>query len=232
MNFEPRKGFKLNKHEGLIPVKTIVPASELLLETDLLRASPVQARSNKRLTALLDAAATIVQRHGYEELTTAAVAKEAGASIGTVYRYFEDRVAVLKALSTRNYERTIVKALAALTASRPGSPSEALHVVFEAYLDLFRTEVGYRSLRTGDVLDIRPDQTTPGTRRAVDELLTDFESHYSFKRTDAIAHTLEVGIVTIDALLARAFRNSATGDESFITTARSVAHAAARDIAG
>lgn len=232
MNFEPRKGFKLNKHEGLKPVNTIVPASELLLETDLLRAAPVQARSNKRLTALLDAAATIVQRRGYEELTTAAVAKEAGASIGTVYRYFEDRVAVLKALATRNYERTIVRSLAALTAARPGSPSEALHVVFEAYLDLFRSEVGYRSLRTGDVLDIRPNQTIASARRLVDELLTDFDKHYSFTRTDAIAQTLEVSIVTIDALLARAFRDSDTGDDSFITAARSVAHAAARDIAG
>ena len=43
--------------------------------------------------------------------------------------------------------------------------------------------------------------------------------------------TLEIGIVSIDALLARAFRNSVTGEEEFIAPARAVAAAAARDIA-
>ena len=209
----------------------IIPASELLLETDLLRAMPVQDRSNKRLTALLDAAAAIIHRHGYEELTTAAVAEEAGASIGTVYRYFKDRVSLLKALATRNYERTSVTVAAALAAARPLTPSAAVPVVFETYLSLFRTEVGYRSLRTGDVLDIRPDESIPGTRRTVDALLTNFETHYDFTRTEKIAMTLEIGIVSIDALLARAFRNSETGEEEFIAPARAVAAAAARDIA-
>lgn len=209
---------------------TIVPASELLLETDLLRAAPVQARSNKRLTALLDAAATIIHSHGYEELTTAAVAKEAGASIGTVYRYFEDRVAVLKALSTRNYERLATRVLAALTAARPGNPGQALEVVFDTYLDLFRTEVGFRSLRTGDVLDIRPDTTIPGTRRSVNQLLTDFETHYSVTPTEELALKLEVGIINIDGLLARAFRNSTVGEEAFVSAARSVVRAVAADI--
>jgi AcrR family transcriptional regulator len=209
----------------------IIPASELLLETDLLRALPVQDRSNKRLTALLDAAATLIHRHGFEELTTAAVAKEAGASIGTVYRYFEDRVSLLKALATRNYERTSVTVAAALAAARPLTPSAAVPVVFETYLSLFRTEVGYRSLRTGDVLDIRPDESIPGTRRTVDALLTNFEAHYDFTRTEKIASTLEIGIVSIDALLARAFRNSTTGEEEFIAPARAVAATAALDIA-
>ena len=69
-----------------------------------LRNEPVQARSTARLSALLDAAAQIVDEIGYERLTTAMVAERAGASIGTVYRYFPDRIAVLQALAARNLE--------------------------------------------------------------------------------------------------------------------------------
>src|ERR1700709_2710518 len=71
------------------------------------RKEPVQARSTARLTALLDAAAAAVEELGYERLTTAMVAERAGASIGTVYRYFPDRIAVLQALAARNLERVL-----------------------------------------------------------------------------------------------------------------------------
>src|SRR5580698_1466695 len=69
-----------------------------------LRNEPVQARSTARLSALLDAAAAAIAELGYERLTTAMVAERAGASIGTVYRYFPDRIAVLQALAARNLE--------------------------------------------------------------------------------------------------------------------------------
>ena len=68
----------------------------------VLRNEPVQARSTARLSALLNAAAAVIDEIGYERLTTAMVAEKAGASIGTVYRYFPDRIAVLQSLSARN----------------------------------------------------------------------------------------------------------------------------------
>lgn len=200
---------------------TIVPASEMLLETDLLRASPVQARSNKRVSALLDAAATIIHRSGYEELTTAAVANEAGASIGTVYRYFEDRVAVLKALATRNFERTAVAFSDALISSRPASPAEAIDVLFGAYLSLFRSEPGYRSLRMGDVLDIRPFDGALASRRSCELLAKRLNALFGLSATEETITALEIGYTTMDALLGRAFAESEKGDAVFIAAARS-----------
>ncbi len=73
--------------------------------TTLLRNEPVQARSNARLTSLLDAAAAAIDAVGYERLTTAMVAERAGASIGTVYRYFPDRIAVLQSVAARSIDR-------------------------------------------------------------------------------------------------------------------------------
>jgi AcrR family transcriptional regulator len=72
-----------------------------------IRVEPVQARSAARVNALLDAACATMHEFGYEQLTTAMVAEKAGASIGTVYRYFPDRVAVLQAVAARNLERTL-----------------------------------------------------------------------------------------------------------------------------
>lgn len=60
-----------------------------------LRHTPVQARGQKRLDEILVAARKALAIHGRDRFTTAQVADLAGASIGTVYRYFPDRVAIL-----------------------------------------------------------------------------------------------------------------------------------------
>ena len=94
-----------------------MPDIQLSTRTDaiaLIRNEPVQARSTARLAALLDAAAQVVHEIGYERLTTAMVAERAGASIGTVYRYFPDRIAVLQSLAARNAERMTDRVLAEL----------------------------------------------------------------------------------------------------------------------
>ena len=85
--------------------------------TALLRNEPVQARSTARLTSLLDAAAQVVDEIGFERLTTAMVAERAGASIGTVYRYFPDRIAVLQSLSARSLALFLERVGPALTAT-------------------------------------------------------------------------------------------------------------------
>jgi len=73
-----------------------------------IRVEPVQARSTARVNALLDAACETMHQLGYEQLTTAMVAERAGASIGTVYRYFPDRIAVLQAVAARNLDKLLL----------------------------------------------------------------------------------------------------------------------------
>lgn len=208
----------------------ITPASEMLRDSDLLRAAPVQARSNARLTALLDAAAALIHKNGYEELTTAAVAGQAGASIGTVYRYFDDRVKLLWALSTRNFERTSFAIADALTSSASGTVTDGVNALFEAYLGLFRNETGYRSLRMGDVLDIRPRATELASRRVSETIATAFASNYGTPASDDTIQKLESGFVVVDALLARAFATSDKGDAVFVDAARRAAAAIAKDL--
>jgi AcrR family transcriptional regulator len=64
---------------------------------DILRNKPVQERSQARLEQILDAAreALADPAMGRDRFTTADVARISGCSIGTVYRYFPDRIAIL-----------------------------------------------------------------------------------------------------------------------------------------
>lgn len=61
----------------------------------LLRHDPVQSRSQQRLNEIRTAARHVIATVGRDRLTTALVAERAGCSIGTFYRYFADRVALL-----------------------------------------------------------------------------------------------------------------------------------------
>jgi AcrR family transcriptional regulator len=77
-----------------------------------LRHQPVQFRSETRLNQI-KAAATILYNTpevGRDRLTTAHVATLAGCSIATVYRYFQDRVALLDAIAPDRDNSPVVTA--------------------------------------------------------------------------------------------------------------------------
>ncbi len=70
-----------------------------------MRRRPQQARSQERVNLILDTAAELIAEVGYEAVTTNAIAKRAGVSIGSLYRYFPDKDAILRGLSVRHLEQ-------------------------------------------------------------------------------------------------------------------------------
>ncbi len=69
-----------------------------------LRNKPVQARSNETLQRIKTAAHEVAAELGRDRFTTADVAIRAGVSIGTIYRYFPDRISIMDALWPRRHE--------------------------------------------------------------------------------------------------------------------------------
>jgi AcrR family transcriptional regulator len=65
------------------------------------RKLPAQSRSTATVVAVLEAAARILERHGFERYTTNAIAERAGVSIGSFYQYFPNKDAVTVALIER-----------------------------------------------------------------------------------------------------------------------------------
>ena len=56
---------------------------------------PQQARSRRTRERTLEAASTCFEELGYDETTTAEIAKRAGIAVGSVYDYFTDKRAIL-----------------------------------------------------------------------------------------------------------------------------------------
>jgi AcrR family transcriptional regulator len=190
-----------------------------------IRNEPVQARSTARLAALLDAAAAAVHDLGYERLTTAMVAERAGASIGTVYRYFPDRIAVLQALGARNFERVSERVRLELLKAEHENWSDALSGAFEVVVDAFRNEPSFRSLRMGDVIDLRPP-STPHTfnSRMATVVLDTLHSRFGTPLSSEAQLSLEGAIEASDALVSRAFSHDDNGDPVFLEQAKNLVH--------
>lgn len=68
------------------------------------RKSPVQARSAASVDAILQATIQVLLQVGKERLTTTKVALRAGVSVGTLYQYFPNKSALLKAALKRHLE--------------------------------------------------------------------------------------------------------------------------------
>lgn len=190
-----------------------------------LRNEPVQARSTARLTALLDAAAEIADEIGFERLTTAMVAERAGASIGTVYRYFPDRIVLLQALGARNLERVLARVSDEIMNPAHTDWVAALSGAFGVVVESFRSEPGFRGLRVGDVIDLRP---APGERPfnslVADRLLDALIERFDVKDSPELRFRFETAIEVSDALAARAFARDPQGDEAFLVAGRDLVY--------
>ncbi|MGX5679915.1 TetR family transcriptional regulator [Schumannella luteola] len=186
------------------------------------RAEPVQQRSAERITSLLDAAAELIDQNGIDGLTTSDVATRSGSSVGVVYRYFPNIQSLLKALAARNLDRFTTR-LHELLPENPADALGAMNGVVDAYLQLARSEAGFRALRFGDVIDDRFIRENPGATSALSKLFTDLlVTRYELTPSEELAFDIEVLVEIGDALLHRAFRYDAAGDERYIARLREI----------
>ena len=78
------------------------------------RKRPRQARSKATVDTILEATARVLVKHGFDGLTTNAVATAAGVSIGSLYQYFPNKEALVAALIDRHIEQMNATMLAEL----------------------------------------------------------------------------------------------------------------------
>jgi AcrR family transcriptional regulator len=76
---------------------------------EITRRKPRQARAEETVSAILEAAAQILEKGGLPAFNTNAVAERAGVSIGTLYQYFADKNAILKTLAQREIQATLAE---------------------------------------------------------------------------------------------------------------------------
>lgn len=205
------------------------------------RVEPVQQRSSDRRDRILDAAAGLSDEVGVEQVTTAAIAARAEVSIGTVYRFFTDRIAVFRALTARHYQAYIAQLDSALrdasagasTAGPTGSVAAELDllidVTVDTYVTMLRDVPGFRGF--GDAIDSQlldhelgasgpslRDNDTVLADRLVDLLV----SRTGVKAGTQVRRAVLVAVTTADAVLSLAFRVAPTGDAAVIADAKAL----------
>ncbi|MCX7522284.1 TetR/AcrR family transcriptional regulator [Microbacterium sp. STN6] len=203
--------------------KNKTAAAEQTSAAPLVRTEPIQERSAARIDALLDAAAAVVDEIGFDRLTTAMVADRAEASIGTVYRYFPDRIVLLQALRDRAIERYRQAIVERVTGETPETWVEAVGSAIDAFVGMFRTEPGFRIIRFADaergpVNRDEPPRVGFFALRFADILAAE----YTLPDDEALTFHLEIVVELVDALINRAFLIDMAGDERFIAEARTV----------
>ncbi|MDB9528489.1 TetR/AcrR family transcriptional regulator [Oscillatoria sp. CS-180] len=93
-----------------------------------MRRQPQQARSQERVKQILDVAEQLFVELGYESTTTRAIAARAGVSVGSLYQFFPDKEAILKALAVQYMQTQYQRFLDLHTPA-------AVHLPLRSYVD-------------------------------------------------------------------------------------------------
>lgn len=130
-----------------------------------------QERARRSYQALLDAAAELFAAHGYDAVGTPEIAQKAGVSVGTFYRYFDDKhevyLEIMRRMMVLVYRETIENLTPErfVGLARHETIYQGVGMLFDHVLarpQLTRSFMEM-SLRDGQVAELR---------RAVDQLAT------------------------------------------------------------
>jgi AcrR family transcriptional regulator len=95
----------------------------------------VQARSAVTVDAILSATIQVLLAEGQERLTTTRVAYRAGVSVGTLYQYFPNKQALLRAVLERHLDEVVSSLERACQEHHGDSLDEMASGVITAFLD-------------------------------------------------------------------------------------------------
>jgi len=76
--------------------------------------TPQQARSRRTRARVLEAAVEVFEERGYEESTTAEIARRASVAVGSVYGYFPDKRAIMLEIVQETFARSEMEIIDAL----------------------------------------------------------------------------------------------------------------------
>jgi len=208
-----------------VPIHDLAKDPERSLAA-LIRTEPIQERSAARVDALLDAAAEVVDEIGFDRLTTAMVAERADASIGTVYRYFPDRIALLQGLRERALLRFRRAVVARIEEVDPAGWLDVVECAIDAFVNMYRNEAGFRIVRFADAergnsegdSAATSEPSEPFSKSMAEVLSTEFGLPAGSELEFRLSIAVEIG----DALVSGAFALSPEGDARSIDEARAV----------
>jgi len=134
--------------------------------------SPTQARSRERVDRILATATDLIAARGSDHLKMSELAQAAGVSIGSLYQYFPDKAAVIRALTERisaDSRRCIEEALAPV--STDAELARAFAELIDVYWGLFVAQPVMRDIWAGVAADKQLMTLEIAESRACGEML-------------------------------------------------------------
>lgn len=181
-----------------------------------LRRQPVQQRSAKRVAQMLDASAKLIDEIGYDSLTTTLIAKRAGVAVGSLYQFFPDKRAVVRALTQRNVDHFMTAVAERLAHEDPGHWWDVVDSVLDIYLDMHRSVPGFSKVHFGDVVDRQLLDERRDNNRVIADALADLVREYVDNPGDRLPLVMAMAIEVADALLKFAFARDPAGDPEIV----------------
>ncbi|MCM0611758.1 TetR family transcriptional regulator [Marinobacter sediminum] len=110
------------------------------------RRRPVQARSRERVDTILRHAAAIFHETGVDAASMSSIAREAGMSLASLYRYFPNKAAIVHAIAELHVE----KMETALRERLPElSLTDAVDELIDQFYEFYRSEPAYSAIWSG-----------------------------------------------------------------------------------
>jgi AcrR family transcriptional regulator len=172
-----------------------------------LRRAPVQERSSETVSAILDAASSLLESLPFDQITTSRIAEAAGVSVGGLYRFFSDKQEIFDAIALRGLEAFRSELSGVLAPQtlllRRRKPIDA---VLDAYVEFLDRHPAFRTLALGRHISdqTRADQVQPDLGPAA--LLKDYlVRQFHLKPGAALDLKLRISAEVGDRLIAYAF---------------------------
>ena len=186
----------------------------------------MQARSRERLRRVLDAADEVLAAEGTDAFTTTRVAELAGVSIGSVYRFFPDKEAIVEALAVQYWSdfEDLVSGVA--EADEAGPLDDPVGAVVDVLVAGFRARPGFLGLWFGGLRTERVREATRPTRTAIAVSIERIlHRHWPNASRRTCARVSEMAVLAGDGLLREAFRRDRRGDSIVLAESKNMLRA-------
>lgn len=179
------------------------------------RTAPQQQRSRDKYRRVLDATAELLEELPYEAVGTKLIASRAGVSVGSLYRFFVDKQAIIDALAQHWLDR-LVEVMDEELKNLPDDPADLVDRLVDGYARFWRAEPGFRKVWFGTLFRLEPGAGHHNDMQLNDRLYAVLTGYYGLLDDASLRHRLGVVVDVTEHLLNLAFKDDPEGDPAVL----------------